>query len=132
MFDRWVENGLLNVLEQNGGGCIAFSPLAQGLLTNRYLGGIPNDSRASKSHGFLKADMVTPDKIQRIEKLNQIAEKRGQTLAQMAVAWLLKDQRLTSVLIGVSKVQQVDDCAAAVKNLNFTTSELQQIEEILK
>ncbi len=132
MFDRWVENGLLNVLEQNGVGCIAFSPLAQGLLTNRYLGGIPNDSRASKSHGFLKADMVTPDKIQRIEKLNQIAEKRGQTLAQMAVAWLLKDQRLTSVLIGVSKVQQVDDCAAAVKNLNFTTSELQQIEEILK
>lgn len=132
MFDRWVENGLLNVLDQNGVGCIAFSPLAQGLLTNRYLGGIPNDSRASKSHGFLKADMVTPDKIHRIEKLNQIAQKRGQTLAEMAIAWLLKDQRLTSVLIGISKVQQVDDCAAAVKNLAFSADELQQIEEILK
>jgi L-glyceraldehyde 3-phosphate reductase len=132
MFDRWVEDGLMDVLGKSGVGCIAFSPLAQGLLTNRYLGGIPDDSRASKSHGFLKPTMVTPEKLAKIEKLNQLAEQRGQTLAQMAIAWLLKDPRLTSVLVGVSKVSQIEDCAETVKNLNFTQGELTKIEEILK
>jgi L-glyceraldehyde 3-phosphate reductase len=132
MFDRWVEDVLLDVLDKQGVGCIAFSPLAQGLLTNRYLGGIPEDSRASKSHAFLKPEMVTAQKIAKIEKLDLVAQQRGQTLAQMAIAWLLKDRRLTSVLIGVSKVSQIEDCIQTVKKLDFSTDELTQIEEILK
>jgi L-glyceraldehyde 3-phosphate reductase len=131
MMDRWVEKGLLNVLEKNGTGCIAFSPLAQGLLTDKYLFGIPDGSRASKAHGFLKAAQITDDKIKIIGQLNAIAQKRGQTLAQMAVAWLLKDQRITSVLIGVSKISQIEDCVSGLNNLNFTADELSGIELIL-
>ncbi len=97
MLERWVEDGLLEVLEKQGVGCIPFSPLAQGLLTNKYLKGIPSDSRAAKSHGFLKEDQVTPEMIRRIDLLNTLAQDRGQTLAQMALAWLLKDPRVTSV-----------------------------------
>ncbi len=131
MFERWVEGGLLNVLEKNGSGCIAFSPLAQGLLTDRYLTGIPEGSRASKAHSFLKPQQITDDKMIRIAKLNEIAKKRKQTLAQMAIAWLLKDTRLTSVLIGVSKVQQLNDCIDSLKNLDFDKDELVEIEKIL-
>jgi len=108
MFERWVEKGLLEVLDEFGSGCIAFSPLAQGLLTDRYLLGIPEDSRASKPHGFLKPQQITNEVISKIKLLNEIAIKRGQSLAQMAIAWLLKDLRLTSVLIGVSKIKQLE------------------------
>src|SRR6185369_16952914 len=95
MFERWVENGLLDVLEQNGVGCIPFSPLAQGLLTDRYLKGIPEDSRAAKSTGFLKESEVTDEKITKVKKLNEVAQNRNQSLAQMALTWLLKDKRIT-------------------------------------
>ena len=121
MFDRWVEDGLMDVLGKSGVGCIAFSPLAQGLLTNRYLGGIPDDSRASKSHGFLKPAMVTSERLIKIDLLNRLAGQRGQTLAQMVIAWLLKDPRLTSVLVGVSKVSQIEDCVETVKKSKFYT-----------
>lgn len=131
MFERWVENELLDVLEKNGAGCIAFSPLAQGLLTNKYLGGIPEGSRASKEHGFLKASQITDEKLQKIAKLNDLAQKRGQTLAEMAINWLLKDDRVTSVLIGVSKVSQIEDCVAGLNNLHFDKNELDTIEKIL-
>jgi L-glyceraldehyde 3-phosphate reductase len=131
MFDRWVENGLLDVLEKSGSGCIAFSPLAQGLLTDRYLDGIPEGSRASKAHGFLRPQQITDEKIDKVKKLNSIAKSRGQTLAQMAIAWLLKDPRLTSVLIGVSKTEQLDNCLAAIKNVEFIKEELNAIEQIL-
>src|SRR5579864_7360518 len=106
MFERWVEGGLLDVLEKEGVGCIPFSPLAQGLLTNKYLHGIPEDSRAAKSTGFLQVSQVTDERIAQIKKLNDIAKDRGQTLAQMALAWLLKDTRVTSVLIGASRPEQ--------------------------
>jgi L-glyceraldehyde 3-phosphate reductase len=132
MFERWVEGGLLDVLEKEGVGCIPFSPLAQGLLTNKYLLGIPFDSRAGKPHGFLKQDQVTADKIERIRQLNMIAEERGQTLAQMALAWLLKDHRITSVLIGASKPEQLVDSLECMNNINFSKEELRGIEEILK
>jgi L-glyceraldehyde 3-phosphate reductase len=132
MFERWVEGGLLDVLEKEGVGCIPFSPLAQGLLTNKYLLGIPVDSRAGKPHGFLKQDQVTADKIERIRQLNMIAEERGQTLAQMALAWLLKDHRITSVLIGASKPEQLVDSLECMNNINFSKEELRGIEEILK
>lgn len=131
MFERWVEKGLLDVLENNGSGCIAFSPLAQGLLSDKYLSGIPEGSRASKEHGFLKPQQITDEKLDKVKKLNEIAIKRGQTLAQMAIAWLLKDKRLTSVLIGVSKLQQLEDCVASINNLDFTTPELTEIESII-
>jgi L-glyceraldehyde 3-phosphate reductase len=132
MFERWVEDGLLDVLEKEGVGCIPFSPLAQGLLTNKYLNGIPADSRAGKPHGFLKEEQVTIDKIQRIKQLNVIAEERGQTLAQMALAWLLKDNRVTSVLIGASRVEQLIDSLQCMNNINFSKEELNRIESILK
>lgn len=131
MFERWVEGGLLDVLEETGTGCIAFSPLAQGMLTNKYLSGIPEDSRAAKSHGALQADQVSADKISKIRNLNDLAIQRNQTLAQMAIAWLLKDHRITSVLIGSSKVSQIDDCFEALKNLQFSQEELKAIEQIL-
>ncbi|MBN8706431.1 MAG: L-glyceraldehyde 3-phosphate reductase [Bacteroidetes bacterium] len=131
MFERWVEGGLLDVLEETGTGCIAFSPLAQGMLTNKYLSGIPEDSRAAKSHGALQADQVSADKISKIRRLNDLAIQRNQTLAQMAIAWLLKDHRITSVLIGASKVSQIDDCFEALKNLQFSPEELKAIEQIL-
>lgn len=131
MFDRWVEDGLLDVLDSNGVGCIAFSPLAQGLLTNRYLEGIPGDSRASKAHGFLKAAQITDEVLGKIRKLSAIATNRNQTLAQMAIAWLLKKPQLTSVLIGVSKESQLNDCLLALNNLNFNNDELLSVEQTL-
>jgi L-glyceraldehyde 3-phosphate reductase len=132
MFERWVEGGLMDVIEKHGTGCIAFSPLAQGLLTDKYLSGIPEGSRASKEHGFLKPQHITDDKLKKIKRLNDISKKRGQSLAQMAIAWLLKDNRLTSVLVGVSKPEQVDDCINSIKKLDFTFDELKEIESILK
>lgn len=130
MFDRWIENRLLDVLEEWGIGCIAFSPLAQGLLTDRYLNGIPAGSRASKAH-FLKPENITNEKLMIIRKLNTIAERRGQSLAQMALAWVLKDPRLTSVLIGASSVEQIDDNLKALENKSFSADELREIEDIL-
>ncbi len=132
MFERWVEGGLLDVLEENGVGCIPFSPLAQGLLTNKYLKGIPDDSRAHKSTGFLQEGQVTEEAVAKAQQLNKLAEERNQTLAQMALAWLLKDQRITSVLIGVSKLQQLQDCLRAIDNTTFSGEELEKIEGILK
>jgi len=132
MFERWAEGGLLDVLEKSGIGCIAFSPLAQGLLTNRYLKDIPADSRAGKPHGFLKSSQITPEVLKRVRSLNSIAEVRGQSLAQMAIAWLLKDSRVTSVLIGASRVSQLEDNLKALKNITFSNDELKQIEKILK
>lgn len=131
MFDRWVEDGLLDVLEKNGIGSIAFSPLAQGLLTNKYLHGIPSDSRAAKSHGFLKEKDVNEQVIEQVQKLNEIAEERGQTLAQMALAWVLRGGRITSVLVGASKVKQIEDNVQTIENLDFTNEELAKIEQIL-
>ncbi len=130
MFERWVEDGLLNVLENEGIGCIPFSPLAQGLLTDKYLNGIPEGSRATKSWGFLKPAQVEPA-LEKVKKLNVIALQRGQTLAQMALVWLLKDQRITTVLIGASSVKQLEDNVAALKNMHFSATELKQIELIL-
>ncbi|MBL8046996.1 MAG: aldo/keto reductase, partial [Anaerolineales bacterium] len=118
MFERWVEGGLLDVLGREGIGCIPFSPLAQGLLTDKYLNGIPEGSRASKSWGFLKPEQVGPA-IEKVKKLNEIAQKRDQSLAQMALVWLLKDERVTSVLIGASSVAQLDDNVAALKKMEF-------------
>jgi len=132
MFDRWVENELLDVLEKNGIGSIAFSPLAQGLLTDRYLKGIPNGSRASKAHGFLRPQHITEDKIKRVEALNAIAQNRNQSLAQMAIAWLLKDSRVTSVLVGVSSISQLEDCIGSTNNLAFTAEEIILINKILE
>lgn len=132
MFVRWVEEGLLDVLEEEGVGCIPFSPLAQGLLTNKYLKGIPADSRAARPHGFLKEEEVTPQRIQQIQQLDQIATDRGQSLAQMALAWLLKDQRVTSVLIGASSPVQLADSLQCLKSKPFTSDELEAIEKVLK
>jgi L-glyceraldehyde 3-phosphate reductase len=131
MFERWVEDGLLDVVDQEGIGVIAFSPLAQGLLTDRYLKGIPAGSRASKPHGFLKQKDITPERLNRIRTLNDIALARGQSLAQMAIVWLLKDKRVTSVLIGASSVEQLNDNLGALKKQEFTKEELEKIEEIL-
>lgn len=132
MIDRWVENGLMDVLGEKGIGSIAFSPLEQGMLTDKYLKGIPADSRAAKDGRYLKAEQIAPEKLAKIEALNQIALQRSQTLAQMAIAWLLKDPRITSVLIGVSKPEQLDDNVTAVKNSQFSATELAAIESILK
>lgn len=132
MFERWVEDGLLDTLEKNGVGCIPFSPLAQGLLTNKYLHGIPQDSRAAKPHGYLKEEQVTAARIKQIKALNELAVKREQTLAQMALAWLLRDPRVTSVLIGASKPEQLADSLKCKDNIKFSEKELKAIEEILK
>jgi len=131
MFDRWVENGLLEVLENSGVGCIAFSPLAQGVLTDKYLKGIPDGSRASKAHGFLRPQHITEGVIKKVEALNTIAQNRNQTLAQMAIAWLLKDSRVTSVLIGVSSSAQLENSINALSNLTFSEDELALIEKTL-
>lgn len=130
MFERWVEGGLMDVLGKEGIGCIPFSPLAQGLLTDKYLNGIPEGSRAAKSWGFLQPAQVEPA-IGKVKRLNEIALQRGQTLAQMALVWLMKDPRVTSVLIGASSVKQLEDNIAALDNKQFNTTELQQIELIL-
>lgn len=131
MFNRWVEPELLNTLKEEGIGCIPFSPLAQGLLTDKYLSGIPEGSRASKAHGFLKPAHITDDKLAKVNKLNEIAQSRGQTLAQMALAWVLRHESMTSVLIGASKVEQIDDAVGTLNKLDFSSDELQQIEIIL-
>ncbi len=131
MFDRWVEGGLLDVLEKHGVGCITFSPLAQGLLTNRYLKGIPEGSRASKNV-FLNPDSITNETLQKIKKLNDIASARKQTLAEMALAWILKDKRITSVLIGASSVSQLEDNLKVINSPSFSKGELSEIEKVLK
>ncbi len=133
MFERWIENGLLDVLEKEGVGCICFSPLAQGLLSNKYLKGIPAGSRAlsHRGNGAMDETAVTPDKISRAVKLNEIALRRGQNLAQMALSWVLRHKAVTSVLIGVSKPEQVTDSIACLEKLSFTEEELKEIERIL-
>ena len=131
MFERWVEDHLIDMVEDYGIGIIAFSPLAQGLLTDRYLQGIPDDSRAAKSWGFLKLEQVE-QAIMKVRQLNEIAEVRGQSLAQMAIAWLLKDKRVTSVLIGASSVEQLEDNIGALDYLQFSAEELEEIERILE
>jgi L-glyceraldehyde 3-phosphate reductase len=130
MFDRWIEDGLLDVLTREGVGCIAFSPLAQGLLTEKYLRGIPEGSRASKAHGFLRPAEVTGEKTAQAGKLNKLAHARGQTLAQFALAWVLRHPQMTSVLIGASSVAQIEENIAALNRLKFSTEELQAIDEI--
>ncbi len=131
MFNRWVEESLLDTLAEEGIGCIPFSPLAQGLLTDKYLGGIPDDSRAAKPHGFLKAANITDDKLAKVARLNEMAQGRGQTLAQMALAWVLRHQAVTSVLIGASKVAQIEDAVGMLDRLEFTAEELAAIEAVL-
>jgi len=131
LFNRWIEDGLLDVLKEEGIGCIVFSPLAQGLLTDRYLNGIPVDSRAAKAHGFLKRDQVTEEKLVKVRKLIEIAQARGQTLAQMALAWVLRHPGMTSALVGASRVCQVEDNVTALKSLDFAEDELKAIDEIL-
>lgn len=131
MFNRWVEDGLLNLLENEGVGCIAFSPLAQGLLTDKYLNGIPPGSRAGRPSGALQPDAVTPEVLSRVSALNRLAAERGQTLAQMAIAWLLKDRRVTSVLVGASRVEQLEENLRALDSAPFSEDELQRIQDIL-
>jgi L-glyceraldehyde 3-phosphate reductase len=132
MFDRWVETeGLLDLLEREGVGCIPFSPLAQGLLTDRYLGGIPSGSRASKPHGFLKQKDITAERLGQIRELAEIANSRGQSLAQMALAWVLKDPRITTVLIGASSVTQLEQNVGCLANRSFSNDEMNAIERIL-
>ena len=131
MFERDIEPALLEVLEKQGIGCIAFCPLAQGLLTNRYLDGIPRDSRANKPHGFLKKNDVSERRLEKVRALNELARSRGQSVAQLALAWVLRDPRMTSALIGASRVEQIEQNIAALDNLQFTAGELQRIEQIL-
>ncbi|MGV9598526.1 L-glyceraldehyde 3-phosphate reductase [Streptosporangium sandarakinum] len=128
MLNRWIEGGLLDALEQEGMGCIAFSPLAQGMLTSRYLDGIPEGSRASLGR-FLTPEMLTEETMRHVRRLNEIAQGRGQTLAQMALSWALRDSRVTSVLIGASNVGQLEDSLGAVRNLSFTDDELAAIDK---
>lgn len=131
MLDRWIEAGLTGVLAEEGIGCIAFSPLEQGLLTDKYLGGIPEGSRASKAHGFLRPEHLTEEKLAKVHRLNGIAQARGQNLAQLALAWVLRLPEMTSALIGASRVSQIEDAVAALENLEFSQEELQSIEDIL-
>jgi len=131
MFDRWVEGGLLQALAEEGAGCIAFSPLAQGLLSEKYLLGIPEGSRASKAHGFLRPAHVTPDKLAQASRLNALASARGQTLAQLALAWVLRHPTMTSVLIGASSVAQIEENIKALDHASFSAEELKSIEAIL-
>ncbi|MCX6895828.1 MAG: L-glyceraldehyde 3-phosphate reductase [Verrucomicrobia bacterium] len=131
MFDRWVEPQLLATLEQEGIGCTVFSPLAKGLLTDRYFKGVPADSRASRDTRFLRPDDVTDAVLAKTRALNDLAQARGQTLAQLALAWVLRHPAVTSALIGASRVSQVDDCVGAVRNLNFSGEELARLETIL-
>jgi len=131
MFERAPERGLFDVLDREGVGSIAFCPLAQGLLTDRYLKGIPADSRASRPHGFLKKNDIDEDRLTRVRALNHLAAQRGQSLAQMALAWVLRECRATSALIGASRVEQIEQNAAAVNNLSFSTEELANIDIIL-
>ena len=132
LLERGIEHGLLDVLERAGLGCIPFSPLAQGRLTNRYLEGIPADSRAAKSSSpFLNAEQITGDLVETVRALNEIATERGQTLAQFALAWVLRDPRITTALIGASKVSQVEDCVAAASNIKFSEAEIAKIDALV-
>jgi len=131
MYERWVEGGLLDLLGKEGIGCIPFSPLAQGLLTDKYLTGVPSDSRAAKTHGALQQDQITDEKRSQLNKLNDIAKTRGQKLAHMALSWILKDERVTSVLVGASRPEQLADSLKCLDNTNFTSEELIQIEVVL-
>ncbi len=132
MFNRWSEKALLGLLKEEGIGCIAFSPLAQGLLTDRYLQGIPEDSRAAKPHGFLKREQITEEKLEMVRKLGAIAKSRGQSIAQMAVAWVLRQPAMTSALIGASRVSQIEEIVGVLDNLAFSEEELQSIDRILQ
>jgi len=132
MFERWIEHGLLHTLYENKIGCIVFSPLAQGLLTNRYLKGIPKNSRANKPHGFLRPKEITEEKIAIITRLNDVARQRNQSLAQMSLAWVLRHPNVTSALIGASRTDQIEDAFSTLNNLNFTKEELEAIENILR
>ena len=132
MLDRRIEDGLLDVLAEEGLGCIVFSPLAQGLLTNKYLRGIPAGSRASKEHGALRPDDITDERRAQLVQLNQIAARRGQSLAQLAIAWVLRHETVTSALIGASRVAQIDDSVAALDNLTLSENELHAIDEALR
>ncbi|MDT3609187.1 L-glyceraldehyde 3-phosphate reductase [Cronobacter sakazakii] len=131
MFERWVEDGLLDLLQEKGVGSIAFSPLAGGQLTDRYLNGIPADSRAASGSRFLNPDQITPEKLDKVRKLNDLALQRGQKLSQMALAWVLRDEKVTSVLIGASKTSQIDDAVGMLANRGFYAEERQAIEAIL-
>ncbi|HEX7940172.1 MAG TPA: aldo/keto reductase, partial [Gemmatimonadaceae bacterium] len=131
MFHRVVEDGLLTVLDEEGIGCIVFSPLAQGLLTDKYLAGIPSDSRAAKPHGFLKREQITDETLAKVRRLHDCARARGQTLAQMALAWVLRRPEVTSALIGASRPSQIEDAIGALANRTFTSDELTAIEDIL-
>lgn len=131
MFERWIEGGLLDLLGEQGVGCIPFSPLAQGLLTNKYLHGIPEDSRAAKPHGFLQENQITDERLQQLQELNTLAVKRGQSLAQMALSWILRDERITSVLVGASRPEQLADSIKCLDQLSFSADELSLIERVL-
>lgn len=131
MFNRWIEGDLLQTLAQEGIGCIVFSPLAQGLLTDRYLDGIPGDSRAARPSGFLRREQVTDERVEKARKLRGLAQQRGQSLAQMAIAWVLRHDGVTSALIGVSRLSQLEDSLASLRNVSFSREELQQIDAIL-
>jgi len=131
LLDRWVEDGLMDVLAEEGIGCIVFSPLEQGFLTNRYLKGIPADSRAGKPDTYLSQEDVTEEKVGKVRKLNEIAQKRGQSMAQMALAWVLRQPAVTSALVGASRVSQVEDSVATLNKLDFSQEELSAIEKIL-
>jgi len=132
MFDRWIEGGLLDVLDEEGMGCIVFSPLAQGLLTNKYLEGIPADSRAATEHGNLRPDRITQDAVARVVRLNRIAEARGQSLAQLALVWVLRNPRVTSALIGASRPEQIEQNVAALEKNELIPEEIDAIEEVLQ
>lgn len=132
MFDRWVEKDLLSTLNSEGIGAIAFSPLEQGILTDKYLNGLPSDSRAVKDGRYLKSDSITPEILEKVKNLNEIARNRGQSLAQMAVAWILRNPEITTVLVGVSKTEQLLDNIKALDNLSFSSDELDAIELILQ
>jgi L-glyceraldehyde 3-phosphate reductase len=134
MLVRWVEDGLLDVVEKNGIGCVAFSSLAQGILTNKYLSGIPKDSRAAsgRGNGALESNVLTEQILNKVHQLNEIAQQRGQSMAQMALAWILKDQRMSSLIIGASKPEQVVDSIQCLNNYDFSNDELNSIERILK
>jgi len=131
MFNRGIEDGLLSALAEEGIGCIAFCPLAQGLLAGRYLEDVPADSRAAKEHGFLQREDLTEEKLAKVRKLNEVAQARGQSLAQMALAWVLRHDSVTSVLPGASRVSQIEDNVSALENLGFTEEELRRIDRIL-
>ena len=131
MLNRWIEKDLLSLLEKKGVGCIVFSPLAQGLLTDKYLNGIPADSRAAKPSGYLQQERITEEVLQKVRELNNIAQNRNQTLAQLAIAWILRNSAITSALIGTSKVGQIEEILAVLKNLEMSDEELKKIDQIL-